>query len=391
MKEPTRGDIYFAELGYGEGHETYGQRPVFVIWNTAEETRSSIIIVAPMTSKIKGYSTHHVIRDKHCGILRDSTIMLDQVRAIDKSRLFDFVGHLDDEEIKEVMDKLGCVLGLSVELEEPEPEETGEQRMNELQIFNYSDKQVRTILKDGEPWFVAKDVCDVLGITNGRDAVLRLDLNDDERAAVGLTDTSSNGVTQSRVYTIVSESGLYALVMASRKEEAEQFKRWVRKEVLPSIRKHGAYMTPDTIDKIIADPDFGIKLLTALKSEREKNSLLVSENKLLANENVTWTNRKVLEAIVKKYGGKVGYESAWREFKRELLYKYSINLNSRITSCQSKTGKKTPPKTLDMVHDNELDKCIGIAASLCENNDVDISDIISKYQKVQEEKLCLKQ
>lgn len=104
--------------------------------------------------------------------------------------------------------------------------------------FTYNTKQVRVIEKDGEPWFVAKDICDILEILNGRDAVSRLD--DDEKDAVGITDA----IGREQQTTIISESGVYALVFTSRKPEAEQFKRWIRKEVLPSIRKHGAYITP---------------------------------------------------------------------------------------------------------------------------------------------------
>jgi len=140
--------------------------------------------------------------------------------------------------------------------------------MNELQIFNYSDKQVRTITKEGEPWFVAKDVCDVLEISNGRDAVSRLDI--DEKDAVGITDA----IGRDQQMTIISESGVYALIFSSRKPEAENFKRWIRKEVIPSIRKHGAYMTPDTIEKVLSDPDTIIRLATALKEERQRRLAL---------------------------------------------------------------------------------------------------------------------
>lgn len=130
--------------------------------------------------------------------------------------------------------------------------------------FTYNTKQVRVIEKDGEPWFVAKDVCDILEISNGRDAVSRLD--DDEKDAVGITDA----IGREQQTTIISESGVYALVFTSRKPEAEQFKRWIRKEVLPSIRKHGAYMTPETIEKVLSDPDTIIRLATELKKERQR-------------------------------------------------------------------------------------------------------------------------
>lgn len=147
-----------------------------------------------------------------------------------------------------------------------------EDRMNELTVFqNEQFGQVRTIVKDGEPWFVSADVCRALEVKNARDAVARLD--DDEKGVV-LTDTLGG---QQNV-TIVNEPGLYALVLGSRKPEAKAFKRWITHEVIPSIRKHGAYLTPETLSKAIADPQWSIALLTALKEEREKVSSLQEEN-----------------------------------------------------------------------------------------------------------------
>lgn len=107
----------------------------------------------------------------------------------------------------------------------------------ELQIFNYEDVQVRTVMRDGEPWFVAADVCTVLGIGNSRDAMNRLD--DDEKDAVGITDT----IGREQIATAVNESGLYSLIMTSRKPEAKRFKKWVTSVVLPAIRKTGSYLT----------------------------------------------------------------------------------------------------------------------------------------------------
>ena len=96
---------------------------------------------------------------------------------------------------------------------------------NSNQVFNFGDYQVRTVIKEGEPWFVAKDVCSVLEVSNNRDAISRLDYED--KAEVAITDTSSNGVTQSRTLTIINESGLYSLILTSRKPEAKAFKKWV--------------------------------------------------------------------------------------------------------------------------------------------------------------------
>lgn len=147
-----------------------------------------------------------------------------------------------------------------------------EDSMNELTVFqNEQFGQVRTIVKDGEPWFIAADVCRALEVKNARDAVARLD--DDEKGVV-LTDTLGGQQNM----TIVNEPGLYALVLGSRKPEAKAFKRWITHEVIPSIRKHGAYLTPETLGKAIADPQWSIALLTALKEEREKVSSLQEEN-----------------------------------------------------------------------------------------------------------------
>lgn len=131
----------------------------------------------------------------------------------------------------------------------------------EIQTFNFNSAPLRTLTdKAGDPWFVAKDVCDILGHSNVSMALNRLD--DDERSKFNLGRQGEAN--------IVNESGLYVLVLGSRKPEAHEFKRWVTHEVLPSIRKHGIYATETTIDQILTDPDFGIRLLTDLKNERAK-------------------------------------------------------------------------------------------------------------------------
>lgn len=126
---------------------------------------------------------------------------------------------------------------------------------------------VRAVVKDGEPWFVAKDVCDALEIGNSRQAVSYLD--DDEK---GVTTNDTLGGTQQ--VSIINESGLYSLILRSRKPEAKKFKKWVTAEVLPSIRKHGAYATKAKLEEMLSDPDAMILTLQALKAEREKRKAL---------------------------------------------------------------------------------------------------------------------
>lgn len=116
--------------------------------------------------------------------------------------------------------------------------------MEEMQVFqNERFGAVRTVIREGQPWFVAADVCRVLEIEPT--ATRRLD--EDEKAALRLTQTSSNGVTQEREVTIVNEPGLYSLVLGSRKPEAKAFKRWITHEVVPTIRKTGGYVDNDDL------------------------------------------------------------------------------------------------------------------------------------------------
>ena len=112
-----------------------------------------------------------------------------------------------------------------------------EQIQDTLRVFDYNGKSIRTMEFNGQPWFVAIDVCNVLEIANSRDAVARLD--EDEKNTVGLTDGNKRGNPNT---AIVSESGLYSLILSSRKPEAKQFKRWITHEVIPSIRKTGGYI-----------------------------------------------------------------------------------------------------------------------------------------------------
>jgi len=106
--------------------------------------------------------------------------------------------------------------------------------MKALQVFDYRGSKVRTIVVDGQPWFVAKDVCDILDLGNVSHAVSRLD--DDEK---GIISNDTPGGRQGMLH--VSEAGLYALILSSKKPEARNFKRWVTHEVLPEIRKTGFY------------------------------------------------------------------------------------------------------------------------------------------------------
>jgi anti-repressor protein len=137
--------------------------------------------------------------------------------------------------------------------------------------------QLRIVDQNGEPWFVAADVCQALDLGNPRSSIALLD--DDEK---GVHTMDTPGGKQE--ISIISESGLYSLVLRSRKPEAKKFKRWITHEVLPSIRKHGAYIVSDVLENMLKDPDTAIRLFSALKEERAKVAALTVKTALLEKQ-----------------------------------------------------------------------------------------------------------
>lgn len=139
--------------------------------------------------------------------------------------------------------------------------------MQELQIFKNNEfGEIRTKMISNEPYFMLSDVCRVLEIKNSRDSKNRLN-----EKGVATTDVLTNGGIQKADF--INESNLYKLVFQSRKPQAEKFSDWVTSEVLPSIRKHGAYMSSEVIEKTLSDPDYLIRLATNLKEEKAKRAL----------------------------------------------------------------------------------------------------------------------
>lgn len=134
--------------------------------------------------------------------------------------------------------------------------------MNEVTKF-FDGRQLRMIQMDDEPQFLLKDVCEILEL--GQVAAVKRRLGEDVISNHPLR--TSGGVQQ---VTFVNEDGLYDVILDSRKPEAKKFRKWITGEVIPSIRKHGTYMTPDTIEKVLADPDTIIQIATQLKEERLK-------------------------------------------------------------------------------------------------------------------------
>lgn len=134
-----------------------------------------------------------------------------------------------------------------------------------LQTWSYESSEVRTIQKNGEPWWVLADVCKVLDLSNPSKVADRLEPDEKANFELGLRGGATN---------CINESGLYAVILRSDKPQAKPFRKWVTNEVLPSIRKHGAYMTDQTLERALTSPDFLIELATQLKAEQAQRKQL---------------------------------------------------------------------------------------------------------------------
>lgn len=166
--------------------------------------------------------------------------------------------------------------------------------MKDIEIFNNEEfGEIRTIIIKNEPWFVGKDVADVLGYSNSRKAIA--DHVDSEDKTDGVTIRDSMGREQNPV--CINESGLYALIFGSKLESAKRFKHWVTSEVLPTIHKHGIYAIDNVIDNILNNPDFGIELLTKLKEERAARVEAERRNAILTHVNKTYTMTEIAKEL----------------------------------------------------------------------------------------------
>ena len=198
--------------------------------------------------------------------------------------------------------------------------------MNQLQVFENSEfGQVRTLIKDGQPWFVAKDVAEILGYANPRDAISKhVDVEDK-----GVANCDTLGGKQE--LTIINESGLYALVFGSRLETAKRFKRWVTSEVLPALRKTGAYIMPQSR---------GLEFLQGMLDEMKRQAAEIQE--------VKTTTKAIKDAIVEEY-------DEWRE-----------DIRHKVSAIQKATGE-TFANTWNRLYD-ELEKRAHCDLSIRVNN-----------------------
>ncbi|WBS99994.1 phage antirepressor KilAC domain-containing protein [Lacticaseibacillus paracasei] len=205
--------------------------------------------------------------------------------------------------------------------------------MNELQEFNFQGNQLRTVLIDSEPFFVGKDAATAIGYSNTRKAIrdhVKAKYQREERIVTPFG---------TQTMTVISEPGLYQLAGESKLPSAGPFQDWVYEQVLPSIRKHGAYMTPETIEKAIYNPDFIINLATQLKDEQAKTAALTADNetmkpKALFADAVATSNTTILVGdlakVLKQNGVDIGAKRlfSWLREQGYLIKRIGADYNS---------------------------------------------------------------
>lgn len=258
--------------------------------------------------------------------------------------------------------------------------------MQNIIPFTYNTKQVRVIEKDGEPWFVAKDICDILEISNSRDAISRLD--DDEKNTVAITDGNRGNPNM----TIISESGVYALIFTSRKPESENFKRWIRKEVIPSIRKTGGYVANDElfIETYLPFADETTKSLfkATLQTVRNQNELILKQQKEIQHkedviiglvDNIELAEKRQILNQVVRYKN-ANFRERWAELYRQFEMKYHIDLGKRLANYNKENKPKLRNK-IDYI-DKVMHKIPELYEIACKLYEGDIKDIAEKLYKI---------
>lgn len=208
--------------------------------------------------------------------------------------------------------------------------------MNDLQIFTYQQSTVRTVERDGEPWFVLKDVCDVLNLTTPARVAERLDK--DEVSQTHLTDS----LGRQQETTIINESGLYSVILRSDKPEAKPFRKWVTSEVIPAIRRHGSYsrkpLTP--AEQLLAQANVLVeqeRRLSALEETAEKTSRAIEMIAApAASTRDTWQEEtgKAIRQMCAEYA--LNYHSTTGDLYKELEGRAGIDLDARKRNLQKR-------------------------------------------------------
>lgn len=183
--------------------------------------------------------------------------------------------------------------------------------MNELQIFNHPQfGSIRVVEIDGEPWMVGKDVATALGYAKPENAIA-VHVDTEDKTTTLIQGTGSNYKSKA---VVINESGFYSLVLSSKLPGAKKLHRWVTSEVLPSIRRHGVYMTPEAIEEVLSDPDTIIQMATTLKKERQRRAELEAQAaadrpKVLFADAVSVSNSSILVGELAKILKQNGVEN----------------------------------------------------------------------------------
>ena len=195
--------------------------------------------------------------------------------------------------------------------------------MKELQVFNNEEfGKVRVVEIDNEPWIIGKDVAEILGYKNTRDA-LKNHVDEEDKAGVAIHDGRQN-----REMTAINESGFYSLVLGSKLPGAKKFKRWVTSEVLPTIRKHGMYAT----DELLNNPDLLIEVATKLKEERAARIAAEKERNKLIHQSKLYTSSEIAKELGMSSAAKLN------KFLEEKKVQYKLNNTWLLYSEYSESG-----------------------------------------------------
>ena len=237
--------------------------------------------------------------------------------------------------------------------------------MNEMKIFNFEDNEVRTQTINGEPWFVGKDVADILGYSNPAKAI-RDHVDDEDK---GQNDTFTPGGMQ--IMTIVNESGLYSLVFKSQLPSAKRFKRWVTSEVLPTIRKTGSYQIP-------ADPMDALRLMFQATEHTQEKVNQVDARVIHLEQNVkldpgeyTYIGKSISRKVYQ-----IGKERAYsmnREQKEELFKAINKEI-AEITGVRTRTQlrQKDYKKVIEFIADWEPSKATSMLVKNYEQMEMEV-------------------
>ncbi|MCD8376837.1 MAG: hypothetical protein LUD69_07825 [Oscillospiraceae bacterium] len=243
----------------------------------------------------------------------------------------------------------------------------------DFKVFENSDfGNLRTVYIDDEPWFVGKDVATALGYADTFGALKKhVDAEDKQNC-------QNDSFDSPRGMTVINESGLYSLIMSSKLPTAKEFKRWVTSEVLPSVRKHGAYITRETLNQIMTSPDFAIQLFTQIKEEQEKNAELQKENDALktevdglAHNTAEWDKRATLVALMRNLARNSlhsDFRYAFNILYKELRYAKKISLSQRDGDGS----------LIDRIEDDEWDDVLEVACSICKRHGIDVARVVNE-------------